>query len=57
MSSWEKIEKYMFENNTNELEKVKCPECGGTLLVKREEKSGSVFCINCGEGERYTFSK
>ncbi|MDD6570709.1 hypothetical protein [Acidaminococcus timonensis] len=54
MYDWDDVEEIIFTGSAKEVENLKCPECGGHLIVRfyRETMSMEVKCEKCGSMSR-----
>lgn len=59
--SWDDIEDILFDGTPEQIESIKCPECGGNLRVSYfpKTKNTEIICRNChtvvrSHGAEYT---
>ena len=52
--NWNDVDAIIYDGTDEEINAVRCPECGGALKLNYNPKTESVFvgCIACGSASR-----
>lgn len=50
IETWEDVEDILFDGTKNEIESLRCPECGGALTFSfaKSVMASTLSCNNCG---------
>ena len=54
--NWDEVDAIIYNGKPEEIEAVKCPDCGGKLKLRysAKAKSVSVRCMDCGAAARHS---
>jgi len=52
--NWNDVDIIIYDGTPEEIENVRCPECGGALKLRYFPKTGTVevHCVGCGTAAR-----
>jgi len=54
--SWNDVDAIIYDGTPEQIEVVRCPDCGGKLKLRYSQKAESVEvkCLNCGAASRHS---